>query len=58
MAQSAAKPGSKAAAKPQAKALAQASARGPAQVPAPTRGPKSPVSTGRTVAKEGPDPHA
>jgi uncharacterized protein (TIGR00159 family) len=73
MAQSATKPGSKAPANSQAKALAQASARGSAQVPAPTHGPaaarsgngpspadgpKSPVSTGRTVAKEGPDPHA
>jgi len=73
MAQSAAKPGSKAAAKPQAKGSAQAGARGPAQGagpthgtaaarsgvgPGPATGPKSPVSTGRTVAQEGPDPHA
>ncbi|MCX5941599.1 MAG: diadenylate cyclase, partial [Cyanobacteria bacterium] len=73
MAQSAAKPGSKAASKPQAKGSAQASARGPAQGAGPTHGtaaarsgvgpglatgPKSPVSTGRTVAQEGPDPHA
>jgi len=73
MAQSASKPGSKAPAKAQAKAPAQASTRGPAQGPglapgpaaarsgngpSPATGPKSPVSTGRTVAQEGPDPHA
>ena len=59
MAQSAAKPGGKGAAKPQHKALAPASARprsgnGPSLAAAP----KAPVITGRTVAKEGPDPHA
>ena len=59
--------------KPQSKGPGQANARGPAQSPGPTNGtaaarsgpgndpaasPKSPVSTGRTVAQEGPDPHA
>ena len=79
MAQSAAKPGSKAAPakaqpKPQAKGPVQASPKGlsPATSsatngaaaarsgngPSPAPAPKSPVSTGRTVAQEGPDPHA
>jgi len=73
MAQSAAKPGNKANARLQSKGPAQASGRGAAQGasqthgpamartgngPSPVAGPKSPVSTGRTVAKEGPDPHA
>jgi uncharacterized protein (TIGR00159 family) len=73
MAQSAAKPGNKPAAKPPGEnagpaqshrsrawrswvktAAAARSGNGPGQSPSP----KSPVSTGRTVAKEGPDPHA
>jgi hypothetical protein len=60
-------------AKPQSKGPGQANARGPALAPGPTNGaaaahsgpgndpaasPKAPARTGRTVAKEGPDPHA
>ena len=79
MAQSAAKPGSKAAPakaqpKPLAKGPVQASPKGLSPTtssatngaaaarsgkgPSPAPAPKSPVSTGRTVAQEGPDPHA
>ena len=54
MAQSAAKPGSKAPAKPMAKTAALGGAKGAG----PASAAKPPVSTGRTVAKEGPDPHA
>jgi hypothetical protein len=69
----AAKPQAKLQAKPQSKGPGQANARGPALAPGPTNGaaaarsgpgndpaasPKAPARTGRTVAKEGPDPHA